>query len=322
MKNSWDKFVLIIVAVAVLAGSGIFVTKALSFKDQFVVEEVAKDGTVEETDIVAVKAANNLVKTEVTWTLPDKGTPPKPLPLFKSITIVEADGKLIDMMSPESEMVRPPVSNKWLIENELNFLNAAVLSKDPDGDGFTNLEEWHSKTGPKDPDAHPAYTGKLYVKERKSKVYKIKFVAKPDAERFQIIREPTAAFQKRENFIMRIGETSEDGQFRIDSYEEKEEMSATGIKQDASIVSITYMPTGEKKDLVKMVSTSIPTYFGELTFDLGTVEPQYIKEGETFTLSTDPKNKYRLLKIEEKSAKISVESEAGEENIVEISTKG
>ena len=321
MNSAWDKFVLIGAGVAVLAVSGLFAFKAISFPAQFERDAIAENNTIEENDINRVKEANAIVNANATWELPMKGDPPKPLPLFKSITIVEVNGNLIDMMNPTSELVRPPVSNQWLIEHSLPFLNAAVLSQDSDNDGFSNLEEWETKTSPKDSNAHPPYAEKLYVLARKSKGYQLKFAAKPDAERFQIIREPTAAWPRRETFIMRIGEISSDQQFRIDAYEEIEK-KVNGIDRDVSELKITYMPSSEKQVIQKNVAKVIPTYFGELSYDLGTVEPQYIKEGDTFTLSNDQKNKYRLLKIEEDSAKISVESETGEEKEIEIRTKG
>ena len=320
MNSAWDKFVLIGAAAVVLAVSGLFAFKAFSFPKQFERDAIVENDAIAENDLNRVKEANAIVNANAQWKLPMKGDPPKPLPLFKSITIVEVNGNLIDMMNPTSELVRPPVSNQWLIEHNLPFLNAAVLSQDSDNDGFSNIEEWEVKTGPKDPNAHPPYTGKLYVKERKSKGYKLKFAAKPDAERFQIIREPTAAWQRRETFIMRIGEISSDQQFRIDAYEEIEK-EINGIKKDVSELKITYMPSAEKQVIQKSISKIIPTYFGELTYDLGTVEPQNIKEGDTFTLSNDQKNKYRLLKIEEDSAKISVESDTGQKKDIEISKK-
>ena len=44
--------------------------------------------------------------------------------------------------------VHPPVPNEWLEQFGLPIADADVLTQDPDGDGFTNLEEWQFHTNP------------------------------------------------------------------------------------------------------------------------------------------------------------------------------
>ena len=46
--------------------------------------------------------------------------------------------------------VHPPVPNEWLEQFDLPIADADVLTQDPDGDGFTNLEEWQNHTNPTD----------------------------------------------------------------------------------------------------------------------------------------------------------------------------
>ena len=38
------------------------------------------------------------------------------------------------------------------------------LTQDPDGDGFTNLDEWQFHTNPTDKSSHPDYLTKLKMK--------------------------------------------------------------------------------------------------------------------------------------------------------------
>ncbi|NNE94141.1 MAG: hypothetical protein HKN23_21040 [Verrucomicrobiales bacterium] len=318
MNNAWDKFLLIAASVVVIGFSGLFITKALSYNERFEFEEPNPDNTIQPTDIAIVKGATGFVKEKQIWTLPMKGNPPKEVPLFVSIPIIETNGELIDMTDPNSPKLREPVPNKWLLDNNLDFLNAGVLGQDTDGDGFSNLEEFNFKSDPNSPQSHPPYVGKLYLKQRLAKVYRLKFAAQPDEDTFQIVRLPTAAWPGRqETMLMSVGDTSKDNQFRVESFEAKE-AERNGITVDASVVEITYIPTGKKWRLVRNTEQDIPTYFGELSFKLGTVEPQYIKEGDTFTLSTDNTSKYRLVEIEPDSAKISVQDASGEEKIVEI----
>ena len=44
--------------------------------------------------------------------------------------------------------VHPPVPNEWLEQFGLPIADADVLTQDPDGDGFTNLDEWQFHTNP------------------------------------------------------------------------------------------------------------------------------------------------------------------------------
>lgn len=54
------------------------------------------------------------------------------------------------------------MSDEWERRFSLNAQSAADASDDPDGDGFTNLEEFQAKTDPKDRASHPDYLD--YVK--------------------------------------------------------------------------------------------------------------------------------------------------------------
>ena len=312
MKNSspWDKFILLVVGLIVIGLAALFLTKALSFGDRFGLEPATPDDTLPPTDVIRAEVAKKFVDTTNEWKSPVKGAAPKPLPLFVSIPIVEIEGKLIDMLDPQAPSVREPVSNAWLMNNDLDFLNKGVLDQDPDGDGFTNLEEWEGKTEPRSADSHPPYVNKLVMISRQQTGYTIKFAARPDAERFQIIRLPTRKWPKRETFLMRVGDTSEDQQFRIDSFEEKKAQNSVGVTVDASVLNITYLPKGTKHQVVRNINETIPTYYAELDFLL---EPfsdkdKYVKEGETFSIARDPQSKYRVTKVEEDSVTITYET--------------
>ncbi|MEM9283025.1 MAG: Amuc_1099 family pilus-like system protein, partial [Verrucomicrobiota bacterium] len=224
-SSAWDKFILIAVAIVVIGLSGLFIAKSLAYGDRFQMESVSPDNELEATDIARAKGAMYFVATTQEWEDARKGDPPKPVPLFVSITIVESGGKLIDMLDPNAPLLRPPVSNAWLINDDLDYLNSGVLTQDPDRDGFSNIEEWEGKTDPNDPNSHPPYADKLRMLSRQQTEYKLRFVAKPDSERFQIQRVPTVKWPQADNFYMRVGETSDDGQFRLDSFEEMKELN-------------------------------------------------------------------------------------------------
>lgn len=316
----WDKFLLVVVALIVIGLSGLFAMKATGFSERFQLRSTVPNNEIAETEANVAKIATGYVQRQLVWKTVGKGSgeSKKPVPLFVSIPIVEAKGILYDMLDTTTAPLRPPVSNTWLITNNLDFLTAGVLSQDPDGDGYDSLEEWNAKTGPRDPDSHPPYADKLLFVSREQQEYVLKFSARPDKERFQIMSVPTRKWPNRENFYLRVGETSDDGQFRLDSFEEKMARNQFGIEVDATVLSITYLPKDEKYELVKDNEEIIPTYFAQIQFKLDPSFKEYVKEGDAFNLTIDPETKYRVMKVNEDSAVITYQTGDATEQTVEI----
>src|SRR2546430_11324346 len=63
----------------------------------------------------------------------------------------------------QNTQVHPPVPNDWFERFGLPIVDADILDQDPDGDGFTNLDEWQGGTNPTDKDSHPDYLPKLHL---------------------------------------------------------------------------------------------------------------------------------------------------------------
>ncbi len=314
----WDKWLLLLVAVVVIGLSALFAMQSLGFADRFELTSVPAKDELPETEEVKALSAKSLVEKTRSWTNPVKGEAPKAVPLFVSIPLIEANGVVIDMLDPNAPLLRPPVPNAWLMANQMDFLNAGVLAQDSDSDGFDNLAEWEAKTDPKDAKAHPPYAEKLVFVSRQKQDYILKFAARPDPERFQIIRLPSVVWPQRETYLMRIGETSKDQQFRIESFEENQVRNNVGINVDASVLKVTYLPKNEVHDLVRNLETPIPTYFAEMKFILDPQYKEYIKEGEAFSLTADPETKYRVVKVNEASVVISYQTGTEPEQTLEI----
>lgn len=323
-SRAWDKLLLLVVGLAVIGLSVFFSSLAMGFGSRFGLGSVAPKDDLPETAENIAGIAKSFVEKEQLWTTPSKGDAAKPVPLFVSIPIVEANGVLIDMLDPNAPPLRPPVTNAWLLNNNLDFLNSGVLSMDPDGDGFTTLAEWEAKTDPVDPKSRPPYVEKLIFASRQQTDYILRFSARQEVEgavRLQIVRLPTPKWPKGENFYVRIGETSKDEQFRVDGIEEKKALNKFNVEADASEVKITYLPKDEPHVLVLKADTVIPTYFAEMKFELDPQFQEYVKEGDAFNLAIDPETKYRVVKVNENSAVISYQSGTEPEQTVEITKK-
>lgn len=322
ISKEWEKVILLLVALITLFFAQSYIRQSQAYGSQFEIQAVTPSDVLPEMEKDTVVTSRNLLDQKSIWVermLPAAGGgDPRSVPLFKSITIVEVEGKLIDMSDPNARLVREPVSNQWLLDNELNFLSSGVLEQDPDGDGYTTLEEWEAKTSPRDPASHPPFADKLKLIARRQQNYILEFAAMPDAERYQIIRHPSSQ-HPRATFILRKGETSKDKLFRIDGFEEKQAVNKLGIKVDASELSITYLPDERNVKLVKRVKQIIPTYYGQFVMTVGpNKEEFYVKKGDSFRLPIDPETEYNLIDISEEKAVISFESEPGVEEKIEI----
>ncbi len=320
-SSAWDKFLLLGAAVAVIGLSGFFVMKAMGFGETFKMASAVPNDELPDTDQKTAEIARSFVESDMKWETQVKGAAPKPVPLFVSIPIVESGGKLIDMLDPSAPKLREPVTNAWLLDNGLDFLNSAVLQQDPDGDGFTSLAEWDAKTDPVDPASHPPYADKLVMHSRQKQEYKLRFAARPDPERFQIMRLPSVKWPQRDNFYLKVGETSGDKQFRLDSFEVKRAVNNVGIEADATELTITYLPKNEKHVITRNQDYGVPTYFAELEFLLAPGNKFYVKEGDTFPVVQDPETKYRVIKVNEDSVVITYQTGVEPEQTVEIRKK-
>lgn len=322
LNKNWDRAILTAVGLAGIALAVVFGLKARSYPALFEIEPAQPNDELPVPEGPKVDGAQAFLDQEAKWVLPIKGTEaPKPLPLFVSIPIVEVAGELIDMNDPKARQVRPPASNQWLLENGLDFLDGGVMGQDPDGDEFTNEEEWTAKTNPKDSGSHPPYTDKLFLLSRKQQSYTLKFMTMPDEQRFQIQRLPSAAYPGNQNFMLRIGESSSDNMFRVESVEKKQGQNNLGITVDQSELTVTYIPTGESVKLIRGVEQPIPTYYGEFEFVIGGGSKFFVKKGDPFVLPVDPDTKYKLVDIQEQEAEISFEPEPGKEVKLKITPK-
>jgi len=326
INEKWDRLILAIVALIVIVVAALFVKKSLAYGEQFETETAEIDGTlpINSAEVDRVATSTRLVTQDVRWDPPIREIDDTTMTvrLFVSVPIVEVSGNLINMRDPNARLVRAPASNQWLLDNKLDFLDATVLDQDPDGDGFKNLEEWNAKTLPNDASSHPSYAEKLSLLGRFSQNYTLTFSSQLDPERFQITREQTANFP-RDTSIMRIGETSTDGKFRLDKFEKKEGLNDLGVTVDKSEVTITYLETGKQEVLVRQEPKTIPTFYAQLKFELSGKPSweDYVKLGDTFKLPIDPETEYKLISVEPDEAEITYQPQPGQEKTVKIQKK-
>jgi hypothetical protein len=114
-----------------------------------------------------IPMAMQSMKLDRTWKQALDGE--RPVDLFTGIALFVKSSepeKPVDPLDKEQGPVHPPIPNIWWIENRIDPGFADSPARDPDGDGFSNLEEFESKTDPNASKSFPSLIAKLmYLKD-------------------------------------------------------------------------------------------------------------------------------------------------------------
>jgi hypothetical protein len=297
IKKNPEKFVLALLALGLLAVSTLLIKKALDFRQTFagIRGEVARNNNIPPLDTQAVDSAEAAIEKPAKW-----GSHPGSLLVSRRYII--KDGQPYDPSEDTSQPLHPPVPNGWFIENNLDLLNPGIIDEDPDGDGFTNLDEWQGKTDPNNKDAHPPYHTKLRLVQFVREPFRLIFKAMPDADSFQIdtvdIRQPTQ--------ILKVGALVAGTKFKLIKFEPKSVVDENGVEKDISELTLENVETGAKVVLIKEKLVNSPDSFAQFKYTWDGTEFKVRKDGD-FTLKPQPDLKYKLIDITETQAVIQLE---------------
>jgi len=302
-EANYDKVILAIAAILALALAGYLFTLKSSFSEKLLLTKITPKAEFGEIPLQRVDDALSNLKTVFNWTSPERAN--KPVPLNKSIPIVLREGQLFDMFV-ENPPLRPPMTNKFLRDNELEYLSANVAELDPDDDGFSNLEEFNKQTNPKDAKSHPPETDKLYFKERVQNNY-ILALQSPDLPLLVQRVEPT----KGSVFVQAV--PSDFGfdrgaapRFKALAFNKKK----TPDGKDISELDVEDVSTAQKFTLVYRVPFNLAEFQVKMAYRLKFVtELPALKKGETFRLP-GVASTFQVVEIAEDSVTI-VESTNG-----------
>ncbi|MDQ2918410.1 MAG: hypothetical protein M3R10_00815 [Verrucomicrobiota bacterium] len=201
------------------------------------------------------------------------------------------DGMPVTLQTTE---VHPPVPNEWLEQFSLPIADADVLSQDPDGDGFTNLEEWQGHTNPTEKNSHPPFISKLKLESYTQEPFRLVFASKA-GDTFTInsvdLSEPTQ-FLKRGDMIAGT-------HFKLVDYQEKHQVNAaTSGDMDVSELTIENQTNQEKLTLVKEKVMTSPDSVGKFLYTWGDRKEFTVKKDQEFSLPPDTDIKYKLIDVQ------------------------
>jgi hypothetical protein len=188
--------------------------------------------------------------------------------------------------------VHPPVPNEWLEQFNLPIAEADVLTQDPDGDGFNNLEEWQNQTGPTDKASHPPFIAKLRMKSFGQEAFRLVFaswVGETFALNTNDLKAPTQ--------FLKIGDSIRGTKFKIVKFTEKYDTNKYGTKVDVSELTVENRETGEQLTLVKEKIVISPEPVANFVYEWGERKEFAVKKNEEFSLKPMEQIKYKLINV-------------------------
>jgi len=309
IKRNYDQFILGLVALVLLVLSGFLIASAIDFHQTFagIRGQVIHHNEIPPTDLSGLQQATDALQNPGRWDLKeDEGS------LFVSIPYIAQGDTLFD---PRKSLkpLHPPVPNKWIIDHKLDILDNNVLSEDPDGDGFTNLDEWKNLKGdgsdatdPNDPKSHPPYYTKLRLVQYIKQPFRLLFnaydgdVKKPESLQFQIntvdVRQPTQ--------FVSIGDVIAGTKFKVIKFEVKEEFNPSiQTNRDVSELTVQNTETGDNVILVLERIVDSPDSYALFRYLWNNTQFE-VKKYKEFVLLPETTLRYKLIDIKEDKALI------------------
>jgi len=209
---------------------------------------------------------------------------------------IGANGQPATLQTTE---VHPPVPNEWLEQFGLPIADADVLDQDPDGDGFTNLDEWLGHTNPIDRNSHPEYYTKLKLKSAVEEPFRLIFSSWM-GDTYQI---NTIDFKQPTQFL-KGGDTIKGTRFKIAKFLKKYEPNKYGTNVDVSELTLEQEETKQQLTLVKEKVAISPESVATFVYTWGGRQEFQVRKDQEFSLKPQGQIKYKLVDVDPANAVI------------------
>ncbi len=193
----------------------------------------------------------------------------------------------------ENTQLHPPVPNEWFEEFGLPITEGDVLQQDPDGDGFSNLDEWQAHTNPTDKNSHADYITKLKLMSFAQEPFRFIFSSwVGDTYAINTIdhRQPTQ--------FLKIGDTIRGTLFKLVKFNEKAEKGKYGTEVDVSELTFENAENKDEITLTKGKTTTSPESVANFLYTWGGDQRFSAKKGQEFSLKPQTEIKYKLIDVQ------------------------
>ena len=293
VRAHYDR-VLVIAATLLLSFSALSISRsAMKFSERFASQQTASPPKPAKPPARAVEleAAAKKFEQPVQWTFGGRSALFVPEKHF-----IGPNGLPATLKTTE---VHPPVPNEWLEQFGLPIADADVLTQDPDGDAFTNLDEWQGHTNPIDKNSHPDYLSKLKLKSFSEEPFRLMFsswVGDTFAINTIDLNEPTQ--------FLRIGDTIGGTRFKIVGFTEKYQPNQYGTEIDISELTLQHEETAEQVTLVKEKVAISPESVATFVYSWGGPREFQVRKDQEFSLKPLNESKYKLVDVHPSKAVI------------------
>jgi hypothetical protein len=301
-NGNYEKGLLVAAALIAVGIVGYLIWDSQSISDRLILRPGSSKDVLNPPPTSGVLAVFQRLTEKVSWVSPViKG---KPVPLNKSIILMQKGDDIYDLQT-EDKPLRPPMTNAFLIQNELpNIESPNVGAMDADNDGFSNEEEFAAKpqTNPMDAKSRPPVIQKLFLKQRLTHDYKIKLNS--SSPPYQVQR--TTPEPKASKFVSPGDEFGFDKgiiRFKAISFEQKIVKDEKVGEKDVSELKCLDSATKKEFILIRGSETNLAEYEAEFEFRIGSPEIRKVKQGETFQIPGIGIT-FKVLSIEENQAVI------------------
>ena len=199
----------------------------------------------------------------------------------------------------ETTEVHPPVPNEWLEQFGLPIAEGDVLDQDPDGDGFTNLDEWQNHSDPTERSSHPDYVTKLKLKSATEEPFRLMFsswVGDNYAINTIDLKQPTQFLKK--------GDTIRGTRFKIVKFTEKYQPDKYGTDVDLSELTLEHEETKQQLSLTKEKVATSPESVATFIYSWNERREFQVRKDQEFSLNPAEQTKYKLIDVQPAKAVI------------------
>ncbi|HEV7402753.1 MAG TPA: Amuc_1099 family pilus-like system protein [Chthoniobacteraceae bacterium] len=181
----------------------------------------------------------------------------------------------------------------WFKKYGLDLNDPKMLDADPDGDGYTNREEFLADTNPKDPDSRPGVHATLRLKEFNE--IRVPYLLKSVDGETAKVEHQDGGESKVET--VKVGQTLHGSQLKVQKVEALQTQDKDGNPIDASKVTLEDPAApGQKIDLVKDMPTRSSASYAVLYSKKGD-QSITVKQGETFEMPGEKDTHYRVIDL-------------------------